>query len=260
MGAIQIQTNQYNYSTPREGFNMGTSLNIVKAACAFVFLGTPLFVSAEIISQNLESSTGQSFNALEDTKTSLQWLSPAATARQTITSVLGGFGGWTSNGFRYALASELETLFTNSGISVNSTALTGPSGQSWSNPSDVGALVSLITAMGWTYTNNQPSPGYPFGQRSVFGILADLMPGDTHTPTSHYMAWFSANEINGYAYIPGTQWLYDSQDSLVGSFLVRDAGTIPEPTTAALVFIALLSMSARSRIKVRKLRSALRSS
>lgn len=221
---------------------MKTSSNFVNAACVFALLGAPSFAHADIISQTLESSSGQSFNALRDTRTSLQWLSPFATVRQTISSVLGGFGGWTTDGFRYATASELVELFIDAGVRVNSAQLSGPSGQSWGNATDVGALVSLITAIGWTYTNNQPSPGNPFGQRSVFGILADLVPGDSHTPTSHYYSWFSANDINGYAYIPGGHWQFGDQDSLVGSFLVSSVATVPEPTSTALVFIALLCL------------------
>lgn len=200
--------------------------------------------NAEIIVQSVISSDGTSFNAVLDTTTSMQWLSLIATQRLSIATVLSGYGGWIPAGFRYATGSELATLVSDSGVSATADQIRESSGFFSTKAPDVAALIALITAIGWTYENNSPSQGYPFGQKTSYGILADIMYGDGQSPPSHYDAQIGANNISGYAVIDSGQWLYDNWDAHVGSFLVRNATSVPEPTSVALIFIALLSAGA----------------
>jgi hypothetical protein len=201
----------------------------------------PCIAQAAIVAQSATSTTGRSSLALYDTETSLQWLSPTATQRLSIDAVLADAGGWVSSGYRYAMRDELLELFEDAGISVDTAQLVSPFGQSWSSQADVDALKFLIATIGWTYENNQPSPSNPFGQRTVYGILGDLLLGDGQSPASHVLAWFSANDTSGLAYAV-SQWRYPVVDPQVGSFLVRTVQSVPEPESIALLLSGLLGV------------------
>lgn len=223
-----------------------------KQLCAALVALASISSTAAVVQQTVDSSSGDTYFAVLDFDTSLQWLSPVATRRQSIAEVLAGFGGWVPAGFRYATAAELTELLTNSGVSTNASQLAGPSGQSWSNVADVDALKTLIAGVGWTSEANPPSAGNPFGQRSVYGVLSDIFTGDGQTPPSHYYAWLGATDSIGFASIPGSQWLYSSQDPIVGSWLVREIQpttdqSIPEPNSMWLAVAGLLGLLASQR-------------
>lgn len=213
--------------------------HLAKSIAALLLASTSILSQASIVSQSVTAANGQSFNAVYDPVTSLQWLSPTATQRLTIGAVLGDSGGWISAGYRYATSEELTALLGDAGVSVNIAEL-GGLGQSWLTQSDISALMDLITAIGWTYENNPPSQGDTFGQRSVYGILDDLFLGDGQSPPSHRYALLSTSSSNGYGY-SGGQWLYSNQDSVVGSFLVKNvvAAPVPEPESYALVVLGM---------------------
>lgn len=225
-----------------EGANMKTT-HLLGSAAIFGLFTLGFNANGAIVSQSLTSSAGDSFLAVLDTDTSLQWLSPVATKRLSINTVLSGAGGWVPAGFRYARSNELITLLNNAGIPADPIQLSDPSGTSWTNQSDVNAMQTLVEAIGWTYVHNSPSPGNQFGQRSVYGILGDVFLGDGQSPASHQYSWFGATDTSAYASIPGGQWLYNSEDSVVGSFLVRNVQSIPEPSPAIFMLIGLLAVS-----------------
>ena len=196
----------------------------------------PVFGNATLVYQNISSNTGALSQSVLDTTTNLQWLSPVATKRQSIASVSGGYDGWTSDGFRYATLAELRALMSNAGIPITAAS----SLARWYDPLAISAMQEIILGLGWTYQNNPPSPENPFGQREIFGIVSDHYLGDGHTTPSHRYALLGASDNVAYADTVGRQWLYESQDSLVGSFLVREQLSIPEPSSLALLISGLL--------------------
>lgn len=176
---------------------------------------------------------GATFATIRDTATGLNWLSPRATTNRTISEVLAGYGGWVGAGYRYATGSELRTLLEHVGLAGSSAGV-----HAWTDAAAIQGMNALVTSLGWTYEDRQPSPGDALGKRTIYGVLADLYLGDGQSPASHqYVALVSSTD---YAAIgAGGQWLYVGQDNLVGSFLVRDGNGVPEPGTGWLALFAL---------------------
>lgn len=98
-----------------------------------------------------------------DPTTNLQWLELTETTNQSAADVLSG-SFVTSQGYRYATSSEVETLFTNIGLTLNS------------NPSDAPASViaadNLFSLLGITGTGSSPpvsnAINYSYGFHSPF--------------------------------------------------------------------------------------------
>lgn len=218
---------------------------ISSLAAVAAFVASP--ADAALVQTTITSSSGSTASAVHDTTASLEWLSPRATVRLTISDVMAGAGAWVNDGFRYATAAELLALLQHAGIPALGTDPT--QAEAWSDAATIAAAQTLVSGMGWTYENNAPSSGNPFGQREVYGVLADTFMGDGQTPTSRRYAWFGASDNRAYAYAVGAQWLYGAQDSLVGSFLVRDlVSPVPEPGVLALA-LPMLLLTLRSRCR-----------
>jgi hypothetical protein len=197
---------------------------------------------------------GAVITTILDSNTSLQWLSPTATTRQSVNSVLSGYGGWVAAGFRYATISDFANLLVDSGL-TNTARLDIPAYQSisWNDTANIKRMEWLVTAMGWTYVNNQPSQYDPFGQKTTYGILDNGPIGSGQYPAGLSYAWFYASQSGAYSSSLG-QWASDSQDNLVGSFLVRTITPVSEPETYALLLTGLGLIAAA--IKRRKAKQA----
>lgn len=119
---------------------------------------------ASLIHQDVTEAKGLSFSVY-DSETSLQWLSPTATVRLSLPDVFADSGGWLAMGFRYATSDDLKELMLHAGLTGGETSY--PAQRLWSDKANVDKMIWLVTAMGWTYEHNAPSPGNDFGQRTV---------------------------------------------------------------------------------------------
>lgn len=215
------------------------TLRRLVAALATVAITAASTADAALVNTTVVSSTGSSSLAVHDAESALLWLSPRATTGLTISAVDAGAGGWTTDGFRYATGAELLALLRHAGVPALGVDFTWT--ETWSDAAIVAATKGLVAGLGWTYENNAPSPGSPFGQRELYGVLADPFWGDGHSPPSRQYATFGATDTLAYVRAGGGQWLHRSADTLVGSFLVREATTtVPEPVTLALILPGLV--------------------
>lgn len=222
------------------------TLRRLVAALAAVASTAASTAGAALVQTTVLSSTGTTATMVHDTESSLLWLSPRATTGLTISAVTAGAGGWTTDGFRYATIAELLALLHHAGIPALGID-TGWS-ETWSDAATVAAMQELVSGLGWTYENNAPGPGSPFGQRELYGVLADAYLGDGQSPASRRFAWFGASDSLAYAYAVGGQWLHQSADPMVGSFLVREVpAAIPEPGMLALVLPGLVLVLGHGR-------------
>lgn len=165
-----------------------------------------------------------------DTRTGLDWLDVPATRRLSVLEVLAGAGGWTSNGFRYATLDEIRDLLASFQLAE---------GLIGSVP-DVAMAQLLITLLGHTYENNPPSPGNPFGQKTLLGVTGDRYPQIGDSRPAYIYGNISVSDQNGQINFGG-QYFLDSQDSAVGSFLIRSSPVtqVNEPNVAFLFWAGL---------------------
>lgn len=201
---------------------------------------------AALVTGSETGSGGAPFATVWDTTTGLDWLSPTATTNRTISEVLAGYGGWTGMGFRYATGSELRLLLEHSELAGASAGA-----NSWSDAAAIRGMNTLVTSLGWTYEDRQPSLGDELGKHTIYGVLADLHLGDGQSPASRqYAVLTSSTDYAGTGF--GGQWLYGDADNLVGSFLVRDRFSVPEPGTAWLALFALvIAIASAGRLRGR---------
>lgn len=225
----------------------------IKSALLGLTLATAFAASpcnATLVTGSESGPGGLAFGTVWDTVTGLDWLSPAATTNRTISEVSAGYGGWVGMGYRYATGAELRVLLQHAGLAGASAGV-----NAWSDANAIHGMHALISSLGWTYEDRPPSPGDELGKHTVLGVLADLYLGDGQSPASRqYAALVSATDYAGVGL--GGQWLYDANDNLVGSFLVRNRSSVPEPGTSWLVLCAVVVGGAVTAIARRRLSRA----
>jgi len=159
-----------------------------------------------------------------DPSTHLSWLDLTATAGQSYNAVTGGFGGYLSDGWRYASSGELGQLFTDAGG-------VGPFD---GFPPNYPAASNLLSLLGILRTS------FPFA--TSIGLLSDpgAAPG-THTIGYIALEVFIRGSLNTYGgYLQNSTGRSD-----VGSFLVKadplapPVATTPIPATLPLFGAAL---------------------
>ena len=182
-----------------------------------------------------------------DTVSGLDWLDVTLSVNRSYGDVSSQFGvGGDFKGWRYATISDFDNLL--SGLSLDISNLKGPQGQTWNNTVDVSTAKRIVSLLGWTYVNNLPSTGNPFGQKELYGVFgdhyADIFSPDGQSPPSHVYGKIGASDTLAYSNTSG-QILHNSSDNLVGSFLVQ---SVPEPSILALFTAGLAGLGfARKR-------------
>jgi hypothetical protein len=169
-----------------------------------------------------------------DSSSGLEWLDLTATRGRSINQVEAGFGGYLADGFRYATGSEVLHLFETAGA---------PQGY-YTDTTHILSVQSLMLMLGITYQNNPPSRGNPFGQQTTYGITGDTF-SYADTPTWHSYAQIGATDTVAGLGVGG-QIFKNSEDWLIGSFLVRTA-TVPEPNSALLAGLGVLFIALTRR-------------
>lgn len=160
-----------------------------------------------------------------DSDTGLEWLDLIATNLQSVNSVLGGYGGYIQNGFRYATDDEVLALLTHAGITH---------------------FDGVLRVQDW--------PGTQLFQ-DLFGITNYISPNDPYyswgmtEPDFGYQAAhlvFVATKPFGYAGGAARFESYGqpfSATDTVGSFLVRGVTPIPEPETWMMMVSGLAALA-----------------
>lgn len=169
-------------------------------------------------------------NYTSDTVSGFDWLDITESAGMSYNTVSGNFAaGGLFEGWRYASSVELGAFLQH--VAVMTDTITGPGDTgTFSDPNDLSVLLS--TLLGVTFTSETRSNGILGDVLNVnYRPLADIgvLPGVVSTGGMYY--------VN--ASTPG-----------IGSWLVRDTDTVPEPTSIALLAVGLAGL-ARSRRKKR---------
>ena len=188
-----------------------------------------------------------------DTATGFKWLDLTASAG--LGDVSGRFGaGQAFSGFRYATASEVQTLLADAGLpfgTLNSTAAVGAAEALFAL---LGALESNTFSFDIFNTSNGQIETHSLTTHSSFAVAGD---SPSFLGSKITTGWLTEAEgIRCALGLPCYFLKASSRNNLGGdaSWLVQTAvsgpPTIPEPSTYALVGAGLLVMGLRARRRV----------
>jgi hypothetical protein len=195
----------------------------------------PLHVAnATLISVDLIQGSGDGL-ITRDTESGLDWLDLTTTANQTYDQVRNG--SWYQAGFRHALQSEVQTLFTHAGM---------PDQSSTAYPAEAQALVQLLGA---TFP---PGEG---GSVRTAGFTGTDFFGNTVTTATHpigirfdalrgkvdYLNIESIPLVIGQAHFSGDQPFSDEAFPFYGSFLITPS-PVPIPGAAILFATGVIGL------------------
>jgi hypothetical protein len=191
-----------------------------------------------------------------DSRTGLDWLDITATFDQSYNSVAAGFGGYTTTqGFRFATRSEVETLFAD-GI-VQARLLNDPQpGVEQAIPKGTIGSLSQLGSLGY-YTRTGPGGAELLG----YGRYGSIDPVTGRVALGRYGSTSASRPVfpafPGYsAEVDLTSLLANEVDLPVaagvvksGSFLVRSSNVQAVPTPSLLPGMLGLMAAMRKRLK-----------
>jgi hypothetical protein len=160
-----------------------------------------------------------------DTDTGLEWLDLTATNYQSVNSVLGGYGGYIQDGFRYATTNEVLALLTHAGITHFDGVLRV---QDWQGTQLIHDLFGITNYI------SPNDPYYSWGMSELdYGYQAAHLTFVTTKPFGGDMGGGARFESYGQAF---------SAEDHIGSFLVRVTTPVPEPQSWTLLLTGLAAM------------------
>jgi len=215
-----------------------------KLNCAMVLVCS-LFasnVNAALTSVDYVPNSGDGF-ITRDSETGLDWLDVTLTVGLTFDQVRTGI--WYQQGFRYATKEDLQILFLHAetpddgfDISVTNPAETLHLAQLLSPTFLSGNRVTVMGFMGTDFFGNQVSL-----QNHPIDVTFSALLGKVD-----YISNIGSGDI-GEAHFTGGHPFSDQASSTYGSFLIRSANPVPEPTTMLLFGTGLAGLAAVGRRK-----------
>ncbi len=215
---------------------------LVMLVVLFGFAGV---ASAGLVSESL-FAPGDNLLTL-DTQTGIEWLNVALTNGQSYNDVEAGI--YTAQlGFSYASGSDLSQLFVDSGV-PEGCVVYGCNWGYWDfgNPNYV-ATYNLVNLLGMTWDVSDPNNllyGATWGQ--TFGLTADSdangdydVGGVRYNGNADYAAF--AHWSYGIDPYPALTMGPSDTNQYVGSFLIRETNSTPEPSTMLLMLAGLAGL------------------
>lgn len=184
-----------------------------------------------------------------DTDQNLVWLDLTESTNRSYGDVAGQFGASGDfAGYRHATLTEVATLFSNAGFAL-------PYFNAGATPTELSAAGALIDLFGATFTDTGSHSGY-------FDYMEAMFDDETANPSVGlfylYIDTRSSSPFSTPATDIGTEAIPDlfSINDLApstGHFLVRNATTVPEPTSLVLLASGFIGIGIARRRRARKL-------
>jgi len=204
-------------------------------------------VQAALLSSDLNNTNDGLITI--DTSSQLEWLDLTATNGISVVDVANGYGGYFNDGFRYATQDEVLGLYTNAGITGFNTSPFYHTSSLVENFDSADLLISLI---GCTSTCEDIPDSYPYGFRPVLSGFYGATPNATNFESTYVYSSYVSMQIssslfpdqNGTAAaaIGNMSAIAEGSYQGYGSFLVRDASSVSEPSTWLLFGLGMLGI------------------
>lgn len=189
-----------------------------------------------------------------DTRTGLEWLDTTQTSGLSYNAVKAGAGGWLPSGWRYATGNEVRDLFSQYVGTGPELFYTHNTQIAWDFVLQMGVNLSFNSSLGISQFYGGGAPiqisidaFFDDGTNNSLVGLGELIarvpsPYTTQPGTGPGSRWVAYDD---FWYLPNSV-----PTSGYGSFLVRNATNIPEPSTALLLIATCLGLAlSRKRLK-----------
>ncbi|MGZ3158598.1 MAG: PEP-CTERM sorting domain-containing protein [Burkholderiaceae bacterium] len=207
-------------------YHQGISMALIKKMLVLLMFAYSINSNATLIDQG---------NTTLQTSAHLEWLDVSTTAGLSIDAILGGAGGYISNGWGFANFSQVYALFSEAGAAPSMTGLMV------TDPATITAAQTLNHLLGVL------SPSITFGSDPLvfIGTSAFAMSNDgtfsaqfvyqVAQDNSQARLWDTSNSFQ----YTSNQW--GGSNPSVGNYLVRSVA-VPEPSTLFLLFAGMFGV------------------
>jgi hypothetical protein len=199
------------------------------ASASTILLGTGTYANANDLT-SIQTADGRLW----------EWLDLTATAGLTVNDAVITFA---SGGFRWATGSEVASLYDAFGIGYSFLQ-----GVRTDLAARADAMETFVNYLGFTHRDNPFLPTV-----SAYGWIDDHTSSTSHT----YSCLSISGGCSPFSYVDNVERTFWPNSSHIGVYLVRDRSdtqTVPEPTTLALLSVALAAGGACQLVGARRKR------